>query len=76
VCHTNGLANLHLKSVLRQKKNYGNSNDFTMQKTTIFKRKRKKNPLKKKKNQNPSKYHNSGTDPKFGHKPINAKRMR
>jgi hypothetical protein len=41
-------------------------------KNTIFKRNfffKKKILLKKKKPQNPSKDHNSGTDPKFQHKP-------
>jgi hypothetical protein len=37
-----------LKRILRQKKNYRNSNGFTMQKYNLHKGK-KKNPLKKKK---------------------------
>jgi hypothetical protein len=46
-----GLAHLQIKSILRQKKNYGNSN-ISPYKNIIFK---KKNPLKE--TQNPSKYY-------------------
>jgi hypothetical protein len=52
-----------LKSMLRQKKNYKNSNIFTMQKYNLP----KTNPLHPR-NQNPSRYHNSITNPKFQHK--------
>jgi dynactin complex subunit len=54
VCHTVALP-FTLKSILRQKKNYGNSNI---------------SPKKcSKRNQNPSKYYNSITNLKFQHKP-------
>jgi hypothetical protein len=60
VCHTVALP-FTLKSILRQKKNYGNSNISPC--TNII--------LKKsfKRNQNPSKYYNSITNLKFQHKP-------
>jgi hypothetical protein len=51
-----------LKSVLRKKKNYGNSKYFTVQKNIIFKKSSKKN-------QNPSRYFNSITNLKFQYKP-------
>jgi hypothetical protein len=50
------------KGILRQKKNDGNSNNFTMAKCNL-----QKNPLKETKN--PSRYHNSRTNLKFQHKP-------
>jgi hypothetical protein len=50
------------KSILRHKKNYGNSKYFTMQKIIIFKKSSKGN-------QNPSRYCNSVTNLKFQHKP-------
>jgi hypothetical protein len=50
-----------LKSILRQKKNYGNSN-ISPQKNIIFKKSSERN-------QNPSKYDNSITNLKFQHKP-------
>jgi len=50
-----------LKSILRQKKNYGNSN-ISPHKNIIFK-------TSSKRNQNPSKYDNSITNIKFEHKP-------
>jgi hypothetical protein len=59
-----GLAILDFKSILRQKKNYGNSKIFHHTKTNIIFR---KNPLKETKN--PSRYHNSIiTNLKFQHK--------
>jgi len=56
VCHTVALP-FTLKSILRQKKNYGNSN-ISPCKNRIFKKSSKRN-------QNPSKYHNSITNLKF-----------
>ncbi len=50
-----------LKSTLRQKKNYGNSN-ISPCKNIIFKKSSKRN-------QNPSRYYNSITNLKFQHKP-------
>jgi hypothetical protein len=50
-----------LKSILRQKKNYGNSN-ISPCKNIIFKKSSKRN-------QNPSRYYNSITNLKFQHKP-------
>jgi hypothetical protein len=51
-----------LKSILRQKKNYGNSN-ISPYKNIIFKKSSKRNP-------NPSRYYyNSVTNLKFQHKP-------
>jgi hypothetical protein len=50
-----------LKSELRQKKNYGNSN-ISPCKNIIFKNSSKRN-------QNPSKYYNSKPNLKFQHKP-------
>ncbi len=61
VCHTVALA-FTFKSVLRQKKNYENSNISPCQ-NIIFKKK----PSKR--NQNPSRYLNSITNLKFQHKP-------
>jgi hypothetical protein len=55
VCH------LHLKSIWRQKKNYGNSN-ISQCKNIIFK---KSSKIK----QNPSRDYNSITNLKFQHKP-------
>jgi hypothetical protein len=49
------------KSILRQKKNFGNSNIYHAKKYSS------KKPSKR--NQNPSKYHNSITNLKFQHKP-------
>jgi hypothetical protein len=49
------------KSILRQKKNYGNSN-MSPSKYIIFKKSSKRN-------QNPSRYYNSITNPKFQYKP-------
>jgi hypothetical protein len=61
VCHTIALP-FTLKSILRKKKNYGNSN-ISPCKNIIF-----KNPFKR--NQNPSTYYyNSITNLKFQHKP-------
>jgi hypothetical protein len=54
-----------LKSILGQKKNYGNSNISLSKKIIIF---QEKNPLKR--NQNPSRYYNSMANLKFQHKPI------
>jgi hypothetical protein len=50
-----------LESILRQKKNYGNSN-ISPCKKIIFKKSCKRN-------QNPSRYYNSVTNLKFQHKP-------
>jgi len=50
-----------LKSILRQKKNYGNSN-ISPCKNIIFKKPSKRN-------QNPSRYYNSITNLKFEHTP-------
>jgi hypothetical protein len=50
-----------VKSILRQKKNYGNSNISPCQ-NIIFKKSSKRN-------QNPSRYYNSITNLKFQHKP-------
>ncbi len=62
VCVTLWPCHLHLKSLFRQKKNYGNSKYFTMQKY--------KSPKKSsKRNQNPSRYYNYITNLKFQHKP-------
>jgi hypothetical protein len=63
VCHIVALP-FTLKSSLRQKKNYGNSKYFTMQKHNL-----KKNSLKE--NQNPSRCYNNNsiTNLKFQHKP-------
>jgi hypothetical protein len=52
---------LTLKSILMQKKNYGNSN-ISSCKNIVF-----KNPSKR--NQNPSRHYNSTTNLKFQHKP-------
>jgi hypothetical protein len=60
VCHSLVLP-LTLKSILRQKKNYGNSN-ISLCKNIIFKKSFKRN-------QNPSKYYNSILNFKFQHKP-------
>jgi hypothetical protein len=53
-----------LKSISRQKKNYGNSNIFTIAKIYII---FQKTPLRETKN--PSRYHNPITNLKFQHKP-------
>jgi len=63
---TRGVSNCSLaiyikKGILREKKNYGNSN-ISPCKNIIF-------PKSLKKNQNPSRYHNSITNLKFQHKP-------
>jgi hypothetical protein len=50
-----------LKNILRQNKNYGNSN-ISPHKNIIFKKSSERN-------QNPSKYDNSITNLKFQHKP-------
>jgi hypothetical protein len=50
-----------LKGILKQKKNYENSN-ISPCKNTIFKKSSKRN-------QNPSRYYNSITNLKFKHKP-------
>jgi hypothetical protein len=60
VCHTVPLP-FTLKSILRQKKNYGNSN-ISSYKNITFKKSSKRN-------QNPSRYYNSITNLKFQHKP-------
>jgi hypothetical protein len=60
VCHTLALP-FTLKRILRQKKNYGNSN-ISSCKNIIFKKSSKTN-------QNPSRYYNSTTNLKFQHKP-------
>jgi hypothetical protein len=60
VCHTVALP-FTLKNILRQKKNYENSNISPRKKYNLQK---KKNPLKET-NQNPSRYHNSITNLKF-----------
>jgi hypothetical protein len=57
VCHTAALP-FTLKSILRQKKNYRNSN-ISPYKNTIFKK------SSSKRNQNPSRYYNSITNLKF-----------
>jgi len=59
-CHTMALP-FTLKSVLRQKKNYGHSNILPC-KHKIFKKSSKRN-------QNPSRHYNSITNLKFHHKP-------
>jgi len=51
-----------LKSILRQKKNYGNSNISPCKNNVIFKKSSKRN-------QNPSRYYNFITNLKFQHKP-------
>ncbi len=56
-----GVCHLHLKSIWRQKKNYGNSN-ISQCKNIIFK---KSSKIK----QNPSRDYNSITNLKFQHKP-------
>ncbi len=56
-----GLGQVTLKHILRQKKNYGNSN-ISPCKNTIFKKSSKRN-------QNLSRYYNSITNLKFQHKP-------
>jgi hypothetical protein len=53
-----------LKSILRQKKNYANSN-ISPCKNIIFK-------ISSKRNQNPSRYYNFVTNLKFEHKPKNT----
>jgi len=60
VCHIVALP-FTLKSILRQKKNYRNSN-ISPFKNLIFKKSTKRN-------QNPSIYYNSKTNLKFQHKP-------
>jgi hypothetical protein len=60
VCHIVALL-FTLKSILRQKTNYGNSN-ISPCKSIIFKKMLKRN-------QNPSRYHNSITNFKFQYKP-------
>jgi hypothetical protein len=60
VCHTVALP-FTLKSILRQKKNYGNSN-ISLCKNIISKKSSTRN-------QNPSRYHNSLTNLKFQNKP-------
>ncbi len=60
VCHIMGLP-FALKSILRHKKNYENSNISSFE-NIIFKKSSKKN-------QNPSRYHNSITNLNFKHKP-------
>jgi hypothetical protein len=59
VCHTVALPST-LKSILRQKKNYGNSNNSPCKNITFKK--------SSKRNQNPSRYYNSITNLKFQHK--------
>jgi len=59
-CHTVALP-FTLKSILRQKKNYGNSN-ISPCKNIIF-------PKSSKRNQNLSRYYNSITNLKFQHTP-------
>jgi hypothetical protein len=59
-CHTLGLP-FTLKGILRQKKNYGNSN-ISPCRNIIFKKSSKRS-------QNPSRYYNSTTNLKFQHKP-------
>jgi len=61
VCHTMALP-FTLKSILRQKKNYGNSNISPCKNNVIFKKSSKRN-------QNPSRYYNFITNLKFQHKP-------
>jgi hypothetical protein len=60
VCHTVALP-FALKRILRQNKNYGNSN-ISPCKNIIFKKSSKRN-------QNPSRYYNSTTTVKFQLKP-------
>jgi hypothetical protein len=60
-CVTLWPCHLHLKSILRQKKNYGISN-ISPCKNIIFKKSSKRN-------QNPSRYHNSITNLEFQHNP-------
>ncbi len=60
VCHTVALP-FTLKSILRRKKNYENSNISPL-KNIIFKKSSKRN-------QNPARYYNSITSLKFQHKP-------
>jgi hypothetical protein len=64
VCHTVALR-FTLKSILRQMKNYGNSN-ISPCKNIIFRKSSKTN-------QNPSRYYNSITNLKFQHKPKSLK---
>jgi len=59
-CHTVALP-FPIRSILRQKKDYGNSNVSSC-KNIIFKKSSKRN-------QNPSRYYNSVTNLKFQHKP-------
>jgi hypothetical protein len=61
VCDTVALP-FTLKSILRQKKNYGNSNISPSKNNIIFKKSSKRN-------QNPSRYYNSITNLKFQQKP-------
>jgi hypothetical protein len=62
VSHTTALP-FTLKFILRQKKNYENSNISPCTKCNLQKKKSSK------RNQNPSRYHNSITNLKFEHKP-------
>jgi len=71
IIHNKGVCQLHcglampftLKSILRQKKNDGNSNISPCKNTPNL----QKNPLKE--TQNPSRYYNYITNLKFQHKP-------
>jgi hypothetical protein len=60
VCHTVALP-FTLKSIVKQKKNYGNSNNSPCKNIIFWK--------SSKRNQNPSRYYNSITKLKFQHKP-------
>jgi hypothetical protein len=62
VCHTLALP-FALKSILRKKKNYENSNTSPCKNVIFIKKKSSK------RNQNPSRYYNSVTNLKFQHKP-------
>ncbi len=62
VCHTVALP-FTFKSILRQKKNYGNSNISPCKNNIIFEKKTSK------RNQNPSRYYNSITNIEFQLKP-------
>jgi hypothetical protein len=63
VCHTGALPFTLKNSILRQKKNYGNSNIFPCKNTPNLQN------TSSKRNQNPSRYYSSVTNLKFEHKP-------
>jgi hypothetical protein len=63
-CITLGPGHLHLKSILRQKKNNHENSSISPPQNIIFKKSSKTN-------QNPSRYYNFITNLKFQHKPKN-----